>query len=233
MFTKRPQISDVRHTERNNGSIPESLNRQMPWGRILIRSGFYASECTDHFDFNNETEDNVKYFIKILNLSQLGGRFDGNLFYPFSLEINEQLWLKTIEQHHGGAEGGKPGFNNIELQIMDTFIAGFTRWINYIGIGSGNSCDGHGVRIPHISLYEDLDKELLSRCIKLVSNTKLRLVEGKLRLPGPPDRTIENIRPILLEIAEAIHAKRDDLAQYVKADKELFRQFSENLKGQA
>jgi hypothetical protein len=181
----------------------------------LVRSGFNANNGADGFDFASETEDNREYFNKILRYSNAGGRFEGNLFYPLTPEINEQIWLRTVERYHTGAEGGKPGFNSIELEIMDTFMAGFTRWINYIGIVSYTSCDGHGGKIARFTAVEG-NIEVLNRCLKLVSNTQIRLTAGRLHLPGSSDYTINNIRPMLLDVAEALHENRDELAKYVK-----------------
>ena len=230
MMNRRQTKSSLHHTERNSGSIPDSLNRQIPWSRILVRSGFNATKSADSFDFASETEENRKYFKNILRLSDAGGMFEGNLFYPLNPEINEQIWLQTIECYHTGAEGGKPGFNSIELEIMDTFMAGFTRWINYIGIGSYTSCDGHGVRTARFTAVEG-DIEVLNRCLKLVSNTQIRLTAGRLHLPGSSGYTIKNIRLILLDLAEALYARQDELTEYVKSDRELMKQFRSNTPG--
>ena len=168
MDTRKHHSSPLRESTQNIGTIPSVLNRLMPWGRVLVRTGYNATECDHYFNFNDETEGNRTYFKKILLHSGVGGTIDDSCcFYPSSPEINEHRWLDTIEHHHSGAESGKPGFNNIELQIMDTFMAGFTRWINFIGIDSGNSCDGHGVKVPHIVLCDTSDYELLSRFLKL------------------------------------------------------------------
>jgi len=213
MDTWKHTSSTLHNVPRNIGTIPSVLNRQIPWGRVLVRSGFNATECGHYFNFSDETEGNRTYFKKILLHAGVGGTFDDSCcFYPASPDINEYRWLNTIEHNHGGAEGGKPGFNNIELQIMDTFMAGFTRWINFIGIASGNSCDGHGVKTPHIVLCDDSDYELLSRCLKLITPNTIHLVhKGRLRLQGPPELTIENIRPVLLDTAEALFMRRFEL----------------------
>jgi hypothetical protein len=216
MNNNRPFLGTPRHI----GTIPDCLNRPLPWRRILIRTGFNAIECGDHFDFSSETEDNRRYFNCLLQVSNVGGRFGGDLFYPLTPEINELTWLQTIEHNHGGAESGRKGFNNIELLIMDTFLAGLTRWLSYIGIENGCSCDGHGTKIPNWGPSDEADVIIFIQCLKQVSTDNILFMRpGRLCLPGPPSRTIENIRPLLLDLAENIYAKRDDLADFVKVSR--------------
>jgi hypothetical protein len=103
---------------------------------------------------------------------------------------------------------------------MDTFLAGLTRWLSYIGIESGCSCDGHGEKAPIFSSDES-DHAVLRRCLKLVSTANIHFVNGRLRLSGPLERTFKNIRPLLLDLAEAIYDKRDELSQHVKIARTL------------
>jgi hypothetical protein len=188
----------------------------MSWERILVRSGFLVRKQRQGFSLEEETSRNRNYLEKLLAKGGFGN-IRQNLFIPNKADVDESLWLTTVDKTHAGAEGGQPD----DLEIMDTYMAGLIRWLDYIGIKTTFSCDGHGKRLPQIDLAEpDADIALW------ILNTRFRSFRKSVRNStiyyGQP-RHGRNVSSAprsdpkrLLDVAEWLYEKRDELKDLVE-----------------
>ncbi len=126
------------------------------WQRLFIRSGFYFEKLNNVYNFNCENKHNISYLLEIMSSLGLAEQFSntGNAFSPETKEYNQEDWLSAIEALHAGAEGGPSDMEQIELKIMDTYMAGIVRWLNYIGLSTTYSCDGHNTQTPVIAFAQ-------------------------------------------------------------------------------
>lgn len=209
--------------------LPEeiALMQELPWERILIRSGFYAQKVGEGFSFKAENKYNRDYFMKILRYLDMKECYDAKtgMFIPPQEVIHEKIWLEGVENLHSGAEGGLADFYHIELEIMDTFMAGIVRWINTAGLKTGFSCDGHGKIAPEIYAYDEEPQFFLQTVLDSflfsVSDGQWRYKERKLiNYEGNGDRRFNRRlmdekknfnRYWLLDAAEKIYLKQDFL----------------------
>ena len=199
---------------------------QIEWKRVFIRSGFLFDEDSAHFSFKRENEYTVKYLTKIF--VQLGfisnqyGFMGSRIFVPPGLTVDEGEWLTAIEQLHTGTEGGISDMYGIELEQMDTFMAGIVRWVNGAGRATSYSCDGHNRNIAELVFMARRDEILFDYFLRVVSGDRWKYRQGQLlgvrQFPrqdlGFPR---SDSRHWLLEVAEKIFTKMDMLRQFVEA----------------
>jgi hypothetical protein len=196
--------------------IAELEHGVFSWERLMVRSGFVFKKKGKGFDLSPEKEKNVKYFRKILEEIGEGKYLRAHLFTPSSPTTDQSTWLKAVDKIHAGAEGGSYD----DLSIMDTYIAGIVRWVNEIGIQTDISCDGHGKRNPSLSLRNNDDATILDSLLVLLSASAWRFENPFLKFPMQPGRGISKKRSLhhrgwLLNVAEKLHEKKDDLYQLV------------------
>jgi hypothetical protein len=203
------------------GKMTDHLNRgTMSWERILVRSGFLVRKQRQGFSLEEETSRNRNYLEKLLAKGGFGN-IRQNLFIPNKADVDESLWLTTIDKTHAGAESGQPD----DLEIMDTYMAGLIRWLYYIGIKTTFSCDGHGKRLPQIDLAEpDAGIALW------ILNTRFRSFRKSGRnsiIYGRP-RHGRNVSSVprsdpkrLLDVAEWLYEKRDELKDLVEKMRDI------------
>ncbi|MGX9365608.1 hypothetical protein ACTVJH_06155 [Desulfoplanes sp. PS50] len=192
----------------------QAKDATMPWKRILVRSGFLGREQEAGFSLEEETPGNRNYLDKILAKGQFG-EIRENIFMPNEAQIDEAIWLAAVENLHSGAESGRAD----DLEIMDTYMAGLVRWLNYIDIKMTFSCDGHGQRPPKIDVSSH-DIEIALWILKTRSHffrkhahfsiSYQQLNQGR---DVSPAHTTNRYR--LLEVAEWLHEKRDELKDLV------------------
>lgn len=194
------------------------------WDRILVRSGFHAPPCSDGFDLTNENQENRRFLAKILKAIGLPESFNGRVFSPPVERFDESAWLDAVERLHRGVEGSASGFDNIELGIMDTYMAGIVRWLNALGLLTEYSCDGHGQKPPRLDVEDHRQAGIVDACLVAVSNGRWRYKDGvitkeavdrNLRRQHSPDRYW------LLDVAEALFRNREALQGLVKKMAEI------------
>ena len=150
-----------------------AMNNQIEWRRAFIRNGFNPIEADGKFDFTQENYG-IQQFLELI-LTKLDQRDDYKfgVFSPSAPTIDEQIWLAAIDKLHTDSEGGRSDMSDIELQTMDTYMAGIVRWVNAAGIRTTHSCDGHSPherRGPILDLADVSKKVPLNYFLRLVSD---------------------------------------------------------------
>ncbi|NCC26480.1 MAG: hypothetical protein EOM25_14970 [Deltaproteobacteria bacterium] len=213
-----PRVENWQVSERSRLFDPDRERRQthcrygagfIPWNRILIRSGFVFEETNGAFDFSAENEPNRAYLGRMLAELGLTGHFDGTVFRPPSPEYDENSWLSAWEGIHSGSEGpskNQMGFENIDLEEMDTAMAGVVRWLNRMGHDTVYSCDGHGraqffIQSQTGNVFDDLQGYCRLPVMRGGQNSSYRLL-------GPNGRPVMDPRKHLLDLAEDLFAGR-------------------------
>ncbi len=202
----------------NNTASPSD---KIEWRRVFIRSGFFCLPENGTFNFAEENPHNVSFLKSILARVNQIEYFRNNIFYPPSAVVEEHIWLDAIEQLHVGAEAGSSDIRSIELNIMDTYMAGIVRWANAAGLKTTLSCDGHGRREPKMVLVDDSQSALLDYYLCAVSNDRWRFRHPRFIKQNSPNSlratgAISYERSWLLDVAEKIHQHCHSLRQFVE-----------------
>jgi hypothetical protein len=192
----------------------EKINQGINWKKLFIWSGFTFSLNDNEFDFRSETEQNRHYLRKIINEIGYGDCFDGVIFRPNVLGVDQkEIWLNAVDKLHGGAEGGSYD----DLSIMDPYIGGIVRMINSLGFETDISCDGHGRKRNSLGLKDRSKSYVLDACLRAISKGKygyscssINRVES-LHLPRPEKSSNVFDRDYLLEVAELVYQNRDKI----------------------
>ncbi|OEH86083.1 hypothetical protein BHU72_14235 [Desulfuribacillus stibiiarsenatis] len=200
------------------------------WENLLIKSGFVFEIGKSEIKLEMETEDNVKYLMKILQTVGVAFEITGYQSLRIKEIVDEDTWFNAIEQLHTGAEGGP----HDDIKIMDTYMAGIVRRVNEIGLRTDFSCDGHGTRRPRLSFYNKSDAIIFDCCLQLLSNQEwsyksnyeiCRNQRNALRhIRDPRTRSIierDFSREWLLDIAEALYTHKAALQRVVEASKRI------------
>ena len=143
----------------DNSTIPF-----IEWRRAFTRGGFNPIEVNGRFDFNQENHGIQRFLDLILTKLGQNGEYRNGIFSPTSPTVDEQIWLAAIDKLHTDSEGGRSDMSDIELQTMDTYMAGIVRWVNAAGIRTTHSCDGHS---PHERRGPILDLADVSKKVPL------------------------------------------------------------------
>lgn len=182
--------------------LPRKMAGLIPWSRAFVRSGIRFTESDDRLQLN-EPEYNVTFVRKLLGQVGWDSHLSGSVFRLPCEMVDEQEWLTAWEQCRGGAEGGPTGFENIELEIMDTHLSGVVRWLNGLGITTGLSCEGHGPGRPCWVETETADRgevrELIERCSARQLTYDGRRIVQSAQMERPPGKGA------LLRLAEELH----------------------------
>jgi len=196
--------------------LPDRILRaRLPWKRVLLRSGFRITDRNGQILLSEETISNRVYFQEILSRGQFGLLKD-DVFLPVEGDVDERLWLRTVEACHGGAEGG----NSDELRIMDTYMGGVVRWINQMGLSTTCSCDGHGQRRPRLDAQHVDDIPLIVWILNgpepmfARSGRWIEMVGNRLA-PASPRQLPE--RAYLLDLAEWLHDNQSQLTELLSS----------------
>lgn len=195
------------------------------WDRVLIRSGFLFESAEEGFLFLQENTENTKYLCQLLKVLNLDEFFDGVVFSPPKSSIPSAEWLGAVENVHIGAEGGPSDPHNIELIIMDTYVAGIVRWINYVGIQTTYSCDGHKEREPRLILDDVMNESLVNYIVTSLSDNKIKYVNQLFKnntyhLQKSYEKTKSLLnRSSLLDVAESIYTNRTRISLLIDSAK--------------
>ena len=189
------------------------------------------------FDLSGEAPYNLDFFSSLLERLDLTGQFDGSVFRPADEHFDEDFWLAAHAQCHGRAEGppaDETGFHRMRLDLLDTYLSGFLRWLNYTGILTENSCDGHGQRWPYIRCQERPgDQELLGSIVAIISQgTILYINTGRPELRLKPTRgsTPHQGKPVRPHIPSDLRFQFLDYAETLYKHREALRVAVESLK---
>ena len=186
--------------------VPSSEAGLLSWDRVFIRSGIRFREVDDRFVLN-EPDGNLGFLRRVLDEVGWAERLKGNVFSLPCEKSDEQERLNAWEHCRRGAEAGRTGFDNIELDIMDTHLAGVVRWLNGLGINTTFSCEGHGpgkpCRLGTEAAYEQQLAQLIASC----SRNHLAYRDGMIiyldRTGQRPERPPPKHE--LLSLAERLH----------------------------
>lgn len=201
---------------------------EITWERIFIRSGFIFKKDGNKFDFSNETESNRNFLRDILEKIGLLEYYQDPIFSPKQSTVEEDIWLNTVEDLHGGAEGGNPN----DLRIMDTYVSGIIKWINAIGIKTCYSCDGHGTPPVVIQISSHDDEITSTNCLNLLSRRQWKC-ENRRLVPNVTNPRIRQMhhgmrqanhdRLWLLDVAEKLYHNMDVLKEYITETKKTVK----------
>ena len=200
------------------GPMPERNSNEIEWRRVLIRFGVRFSTSDSGFDLRRETRQNLAFIRQVLSCGGWAAAMHGRVFTPDTNVVDERKWLGCWEQLHSGAEAGTTGFEGIELELMDTYMAGVVRWLNALGVTTLISCDGHARRPPYVEISRP-DVERTIHLIRLASEGQLQyegvfiLLAGSTALPvategsrrDSPPRHRWPRRRQLLDLAERLY----------------------------
>ncbi len=199
----------------------------LDWRRLLVRSGVRFVDLGDRLDLSEETSANRAFLAQILACGGWAAGLSGHLFSPDHEKVDERRWLHCWERLHSGAEAGATGFDRIELELMDTYMAGVVRWLNSLHVATVISCDGHGKRPPSIEVAAS-DVPRTDALIRLASAGRLQYEpsfvlhvdpfstasRSRERGRGPlPPRHRWPERRLLLDLAEHLFMQRIDAAE--------------------
>ena len=216
----------------------ENINMQdentlVEWQRAFIRSGFYCQAIGETFDFSRENEFNREYLQMILSELNQQQYFDGMIFSPPASTIDEVEWLAAVDKAHGPGRGGETGCLQpelIRLKILDIYTAGIVRWLNIAGLETVFSCDGHTTRAAQVRLVQRELAPLLDYFLKIISDDEWKyalnerlFLRGNAPRPNrdPESETQMFERMWLLDVAEALHRRQDELRDFVRAAQRL------------
>lgn len=152
--------------------LPAGLSKRLSLEQALARSGFLFVIDNGSFDFKLETEDNRRFLNELLRHLGIGALEGSHLSLP-SVTINQVRWIDAWQTLSGGAEGGPSGVQKMDLQMMDSYLAGVSRWLSGLGYPTSNSCDGHGRRLPQLNLVDSLQAGLVSEIVDRCSSGKI------------------------------------------------------------
>jgi hypothetical protein len=209
-------------SNQTNASLPTAIE----WRRVFIRSGFNFREAEDRFNFMQENAQTERFLrLVLVELNQIRD-YKGGVFSPTSLTVDEAAWLAAIEKLHTGSEAGLLNLRNLDLQIMDTYMAAIVRWVNAAGIKTTFSCDGHKNREPRINLADRSQEPLLDYFLRVVSNGEWLFKGTRFYKRGsspiqPANGATDYDRSWLLDVAEKLHQHQVELRQFVEAGEKL------------
>jgi hypothetical protein len=144
--------------------LPASISKNITLEQAFARSGFLFVIKNNTFNFKLETEGNCSFLNELL--LELGlETLDNHQLAMASVPIDQMRWIDVWQSHSGGAEGGPSGVQNMEMQIMDSFLAGVARWLSALGCPTSNSCDGHGRHLPNLRLADPSQSQRAARII--------------------------------------------------------------------
>ena len=208
-----------------------SQNNRIEWRRAFIRNGFNPIEIDGKFDFNRENYGIQRFLFSILSDLQLNAEYKNGIFSPVSTTVDESAWLDAIDKLHTDSEGGRSGMDDIDLQMMDTYMAGIVRWVNAAGIKTKHSCDGHPPyerRGPTLDLADVSQRVPLNKFLRLVSDGEWEFIRNRFVKTEERRRAARNREPIphkdrawLLDMAEKIHEHQSSLRQLAESAEEL------------
>jgi hypothetical protein len=200
----------------------EMMMTMITWERMFIRTGFDVEKMGENtFSFAHENDENIVYFQKILHQLETESSFNGYTFMRKEHVVNEDEFLNACEIIEKDDQTFFLGVANVDLNSLDTCIAGLIRWLNWIGFHTTICCDGHDRKPVYIEFKNrELETRLVNHCLDLLTNKKwVCSPRGNLDIR----RTRENRgyqrlnRYRLLDLAEIIYENRKALKDFVQA----------------
>ncbi|WKA53180.1 M20/M25/M40 family metallo-hydrolase [Planococcus shixiaomingii] len=142
------------------------------WNRLFVRQGFLFQEVSDgRFDCREETTENIEFLLETLDELFVSYTFANGLLKIYREAILEEEWLKAVDiEWRGRTE--MLSFDVPPLKQLDTYMAGFVRQLNRLGLATMYCCDGHGKRLPQIGFARDVDMELVEKVLNVIGVPK-------------------------------------------------------------
>jgi hypothetical protein len=195
------------------------FQNQLPWSRVLIRSGFIAQQIDgSHISLSEETSKNIDYLKKLVKFCRFGV-VERTIFIPLNNTVDEYAWLNAVESCHGGSEGG----DGEDLSIMDTYMAGVVRWLNFVGVKTTFSCDGHGCERAQIECADIPSACVTSNILNLSGHkflNKSRMVFMLVKHEtGRQNGTVT--AKVFLDIAEWVYKNKSQLTSIVDNSRDI------------
>ena len=162
------------------------MSNQIDWQRAFIRSGFVSREENGKFHFDQENYKAEKFLVSIFRELNLLDDYKNKVFSPSSATVNESDWLASSEKSNTSVgEVGIVAFSELDLGSVDTYMAGIVRWLNFAGIETSGSCDGHsGVRRPHLNFADQKKEPLFDYFLAIISNDNWHFRNREFRKNG-------------------------------------------------
>lgn len=153
--------------------LPVGVSVQITIEQAFIRTGFIFAKQGDELSFGSETKINKTFLNRLLAHLEMEPLQNDRLIYPAGREINQSQWMGAWQELAGGAEGGPSGLMNVDLSIMDAFLAGIARWLTALGYDTQGSCDGHGRRLPRLYLKDEAHAGLVTNLVERHSRNRI------------------------------------------------------------
>ncbi|PID23527.1 M28 family peptidase [Sporosarcina sp. P7] len=139
------------------------MKMEMTWNRLLVRHGWHLEPLVgekwnedQHFYAHEETDENMKFLTSCLTKANVLFDYDElRLLTIESAPLEEEQWLPVVNAKYRGRTemcGMYTEDRQLNIYQLDTFMSGFVRQVNRLGIQTEYSCDGHSKRNPSLDI---------------------------------------------------------------------------------
>ncbi|PIC80931.1 peptidase M28 [Sporosarcina sp. P18a] len=154
------------------------MKMKMTWNRLWVRHGWDLEPLIGkgwsedkHFRAHKETDENMKFLTSCLAKANVLFDYDEErrLLTVESAPLEEEQWLPVVNaKYRGRTEMCGMYTENRQLNIyqLDTFMSGFIRQVNRLGIQTEYSCDGHSKRNPSLDVQKGEGATLLMEWLR-------------------------------------------------------------------
>jgi tripeptide aminopeptidase len=129
------------------------------WNQLFVRQGWSLDKVEGNiFDCSRETEANVEFLIKSLDVAGVDYTFNNGRLILVNEAVPEEKWLKVVDykgRGHGEGLWFRPGIEQPKVAELDTYISGIVRQLNRLGFHTKGSCDGHERRPAHVMITKE------------------------------------------------------------------------------
>ncbi|MGJ9384328.1 M20/M25/M40 family metallo-hydrolase [Salipaludibacillus sp. CF4.18] len=194
----------------------------MKFSTLFIRQGFNVSEREENvFDCGYESEENIAFLMKTLDAGNVSYDCNGFLLNLKDSEFAEKEWLTLLDVRGRGRTelvDTQPWKTRLRIEKLDLYISGIVNELIRLGLYTGFSCDGHGVRAASVYLLHEDDLETASELLLACGIEKVRTNGKELKLH------VTHISK-LLDVAEKLHQiKKEWLTEGLEfVEKHLFQ----------
>ncbi|MGG4169238.1 M20/M25/M40 family metallo-hydrolase [Rossellomorea vietnamensis] len=180
------------------------------WNQLFVRQGWSLDKVEGNiFDCSRETEANVEFLIKSLDVAGVDYTFNNGMLMLVNEAVPEEKCLKAVdykERGHGEGLWFRPGIEQPKVAELDTYISGIVRQLNRLGFHTKGSCDGHERRPAHVMVTKERNLDELMTLLLALGIKKIYSREQK----NSNHITFHLKRNHLLDLAEKLSLVKTD-----------------------
>ncbi|MGG3915986.1 M20/M25/M40 family metallo-hydrolase [Rossellomorea vietnamensis] len=180
------------------------------WNQLFVRQGWSLDKVERNiFDCSRETEANVEFLIKSLDVAGVDYTFNHGRLILFNEAVLEEEWLKVVDykgRGHGEGLWFRPGIEQPKVAELDTYVSGIVRQLNRLGFYTKGSCDGHERRPAHVMVTKERNLDELMTLLLALGIKKIYSREKK----NSNHITLHLKRNHLLDLAEKLSLVKAD-----------------------